>query len=181
MTNPQDASKSQNMEAIEASYDDIQAAAAVATEGFTSSIGGVVAIETGTEAVPVASLTLDRSIQTVGRRKRTIAHVILTASSGKIVCNDRELEDHFPNKLHQQKTKDPPILVEHKSQFDVKADINGGGPSDQAGALCLAIARALSEFNSKERDVLEKASFLTRDARVVGCKKAGLHKARHAL
>ena len=177
MTNPQDVNENQNVEATEASYDDVQAAAAAATEEFTSSIGDAVATETEAEAAP---LTLDRPIQTVGRRKRAVARVVLTAGSGKIVCNGRELEDYFPNKLHQQEIKDPLVLVERESQFDIKANINGGGPSGQAGALRLAIARALNEFNPEERSVLKKAGFLTRDARAVERKKAGLHKARRA-
>ena len=165
MTNPQDVNENQNVEATEASYDDVQAAAAAATEEFTSSIGDAVATEVEAEAAPAAPLTLDRPIQTVGRRKRAVARVVLTAGSGKIVCNGRELEDYFPNKLHQQEIKDPLVLVERESQFDIKANINGGGPSGQAGALRLAIARALNEFNPEERSVL---------------KKAGLHKARRA-
>ena len=180
MTNPQDVNENQNVEATEASYDDVQAAAAAATEEFTSSIGDAVATETEAEAAPAAPLTLDRPIQTVGRRKRAVARVVLTAGSGKIVCNDRELEDYFPNKLHQQEIKDPLVLVERESQFDIKANINGGGPSGQAGALRLAIVRALNEFNPEERSVLKKAGFLTRDARAVERKKAGLHKARRA-
>ena len=180
MTNPQDVNENQNVEATEASYDDVQAAAAAATEEFTSSIGDAVATETEAEAAPAAPLTLDRPIQTVGRRKRAVARVVLTAGSGKIVCNGRELEDYFPNKLHQQEIKDPLVLVERESQFDIKANINGGGPSGQAGALRLAIACALNEFNPEERSVLKKAGFLTRDARAVERKKAGLHKARRA-
>ena len=180
MTNPQDVNENQNVEATEASYDDVQAAAAAATEEFTSSIGDAVATETEAEAAPAAPLTLDRPIQTVGRRKRAVARVVLTAGSGKIVCNGRELEDYFPNKLHQQEIKDPLVLVERDSQFDIKANISGGGPTGQSGALRLAIARALNEFNPEERSVLKKAGFLTRDARAVERKKAGLHKARRA-
>lgn len=180
MTNPQDVNENQNVEATEASYDDVQAAAAAVTEEFTSSIGDAVATETEAEAAPAAPLTLDRPIQTVGRRKRAVARVVLTAGSGKIVCNGRELEDYFPNRLHQQEIKSPLVLVERESQFDIKANISGGGPSGQSGALRLAIARALNEFNPEERSVLKKAGFLTRDARAVERKKAGLHKARRA-
>jgi small subunit ribosomal protein S9 len=180
VTNPQDVNENQNVEATEATYDDVQAAAAAATEEFTSSIGDAVAIEAPEAEAPAAPLTLDRPIQTVGRRKRAIARVVLTAGSGKIVCNGREIEDYFPNKLHQQEIKDPLVLVERENQFDIKANINGGGPSGQAGALRLAIARALNEFNPEERSVLKKAGFLTRDARAVERKKAGLHKARRA-
>ncbi|MEJ5919098.1 MULTISPECIES: 30S ribosomal protein S9 [unclassified Corynebacterium] len=182
MTNPQDTNENQNVEATEASYDDVQAAAAAATEELTSSIGDAVAEEAPAEAeAPAAApIVLDRPIQTVGRRKRAIARVTVVQGTGKIVCNGRELEDYFPNKLHQQEIKDPLVLLERENQFDIKANINGGGPSGQAGAMRLAIARALNEYNPEERGTLKKAGFLTRDARAVERKKAGLHKARRA-
>ena len=181
MTNPQDTNEAQ-VDNTEATYDDVQAAAEAATEDFTSTIGDSLVDETAeVEDVVVAEpAALDRPIQTVGRRKRAIARVNLTAGTGKITCNGRDIEDYFPNKLHQQEIKDPLVLVERESQFDIKANINGGGPSGQAGALRLAIARALNEFNPEERSVLKKAGFLTRDARAVERKKAGLHKARRA-
>ena len=72
------------------------------------------------------------------------------------------------------------VLLERENQFDIAANINGGGPSGQAGALRLAITRALNEYNPEERGQLKKAGFLTRDARAVERKKAGLHKARRA-
>ncbi len=177
MTNPQD----QN-ETTEATYEDVQAAAAAATEEFTSTIGDSIAVESeDAEAeAPAAPQLHEGPIQTVGRRKRAIARVILTPGSGKIVCNGRELDDYFPNKLHQQEIKDPLVLLERENQFDIRANINGGGPSGQAGALRLAIARALNLYNPEERSQLKKAGFLTRDARAVERKKAGLHKARRA-
>ena len=180
MTNPQDVNENQNVEATEASYDDVQAAAAAATEEFTSSIGDAVATETEAEAAPAAPLTLDRPIQTVGRRKRAVARVVLTAGSGKIVCNGRELEDYFPNKLHQQDILLPLTLLDREGQFDMKVSVNGGGPTGQSGALRLAIARALNVYNPADRTALKKAGLLTRDARAVERKKAGLHKARRA-
>ncbi|APT90032.1 30S ribosomal protein S9 [Corynebacterium sphenisci DSM 44792] len=180
MTNPENTEN--QVEAGEATFDDVQAAAASATEGFTATIGDVVAEEAPAEeaVVEVQPATLENPIQTVGRRKRAVARVILTAGTGKIECNGRELEDYFPNKLHQQEIKDPLVLVERQDQFDIRARIHGGGPSGQAGALRLAIARALNEYNPEERGVLKKAGFLTRDARAVERKKAGLHKARRA-
>ncbi|WP_448851552.1 30S ribosomal protein S9 [Corynebacterium sp. 335C] len=169
-------------ENTEATYEDVQAAASAATEEFTSTIGDAVvdeSAETEVEA-PAAPQTLEGPIQTVGRRKRAIARVILTPGTGTITCNGRELDDYFPNKLHQQEIKDPLVLLERENQFDIRANINGGGPSGQAGALRLAIARALNLYNPEERGQLKKAGFLTRDARAVERKKAGLHKARRA-
>ena len=132
------------------------------------------------EAAVREPVYIDRAIQTVGRRKRAIARVTVVEGEGKITVNGREFEDYFPNKLHQQDILSPLTLLEREGQFDIKANINGGGPSGQAGALRLAIARALNEFNPEERSVLKKAGFLTRDARAVERKKAGLHKARRA-
>lgn len=173
MTNP--------TENTEATYEDVQAAASAATEEFTSTIGDALVDETAeAETEAPAPVLHEGPIQTVGRRKRAIARVILTPGSGTIVCNGRELDEYFPNKLHQQEIKDPLVLLERENQFDIRANINGGGPSGQAGALRLAIARALNIYNPEERGQLKKAGFLTRDARAVERKKAGLHKARRA-
>ena len=116
----------------------------------------------------------------VGRRKQAIARVRLIPGSGTITVNGREFEDYFPNKLHQQDILTPLTLLEREGQFDIKANISGGGPTGQSGALRLAIARALNVYNPAERPTLKKAGLLTRDARAVERKKAGLHKARRA-
>ena len=116
----------------------------------------------------------------VGRRKKAIARVRIVPGSGQWTVNGRTLEDYFPNKVHQQEVNDPFSVTETEGRFDVIARIGGGGPSGQAGALRLAIARALNEYNPEERGQLKKAGFLTRDARAVERKKAGLHKARRA-
>ncbi|WP_027019854.1 30S ribosomal protein S9 [Corynebacterium sputi] len=169
------------VEATEATIEDVEAVAAAAVEDFTSTIGDALVEESAEEeTVAVEPATLDHPIQTVGRRKRAVARVVLTAGTGEISCNGRDIEDYFPNKLHQQEIKDPLVLLERDGQFDVRARIHGGGASGQAGALRLAIARALNEFNPEERAALKKAGFLTRDARAVERKKAGLHKARRA-
>jgi small subunit ribosomal protein S9 len=117
----------------------------------------------------------------VGRRKQAIARVRLVPGSGTYVVNGRTLEDYFPNKLHQQLINDPLTVLELGGAYDVTARITGGGPSGQAGALRLAIARALNEIDRENnRATLKKAGFLTRDARVIERKKAGLKKARKA-
>ena len=115
-----------------------------------------------------------------GRRKQAIARVRLVPGSGSFTVNGRTLEDYFPNKLHQQLIKAPLVLLDRENQFDIQANLNGGGPSGQAGAFRLAIARALNKYNPAERTDLKRAGFLTRDARAVERKKAGLHKARRA-
>lgn len=153
-------------------------AAAVASEEFTNTIGDAVAVEA--EAEVAAPVIMDGPIQTVGRRKRAIVRVRMVEGSGKFVCNGRSLEEYFPNKLHQQLIKAPLVLLDRDGQFDIHANLTGGGASGQAGAFRLAIARALNLYNPAERAALKKAGFLTRDSRAVERKKAGLHKARRA-
>ena len=117
----------------------------------------------------------------VGRRKQAIARVRIVPGSGTITVNGRTIEDYFPNKLHQQLINDPFKVLDLLDSYDVTARITGGGPSGQAGALRLAIARSLNEIDRENnRAALKKAGFLTRDARVIERKKAGLKKARKA-
>jgi small subunit ribosomal protein S9 len=117
----------------------------------------------------------------VGRRKQAIARVRLVPGSGNWTINDRELANYFPNKLHQQEVNDPFKILDLEGAYDVIARIHGGGPSGQAGALRLGVARALNEIDRENnRPTLKKAGFLTRDARIIERKKAGLKKARKA-
>ena len=117
----------------------------------------------------------------VGRRKQAIARVRLVPGSGTITVNGRTLEDYFPNKLHQQLINDPFTVLNLTGAYDVIARISGGGDSGQAGALRLGIARALNNIDAENnRPTLKKAGFLSRDARVIERKKAGLKKARKA-
>lgn len=119
--------------------------------------------------------------QALGRRKQAVARVRLVPGTGEWKLNGRNLEDYFPNKLHQQLVNAPFALLDIEGRFDVIARIHGGGISGQAGALRLGIARALNEIDREaNRPALKKAGFLTRDARAVERKKAGLKKARKA-
>lgn len=119
--------------------------------------------------------------QGTGRRKEAVARVRLVPGSGQWLVNGRTLDDYFPNKVHQQIVNDPFRLLEIEGRFDVVARIGGGGPSGQAGALRLGIARALNEIDTESnRSALKKAGYLTRDARAKERKKAGLKKARKA-
>jgi len=125
--------------------------------------------------------SLTAPAQALGRRKEAIARVRLVPGTGQWKINGRTLEGYFPNKVHQQLVNSPLKLVDVEGRFDVVARINGGGTSGQAGALRLGIARALNEIDEEHnRAALKKAGFLTRDARVVERKKAGLKKARKA-
>lgn len=115
----------------------------------------------------------------VGRRKEAIARVRIVPGTGKAVVNGREASaEYFPNKLHQQDTvNDPFKILDLLGAYDVTAKITGGGPSGQAGALRLAIARSLNEIDRENnRAALKKAASLTRDARVIERKKAGLDR-----
>jgi small subunit ribosomal protein S9 len=118
--------------------------------------------------------------QTVGRRKEAVVRVRLVPGTGKFTLNGKALEDYFPNKVHQQLIREPLVTTEKPETFDVIANLRGGGITGQAGALRLAIARALIAVDSEDRPVLKKAGFLTRDPRVKERKKYGLKKARKA-
>ncbi|MEV0033742.1 30S ribosomal protein S9 [Nocardia sp. NPDC050793] len=142
----------------------------------------VVEEDYGYEAEPAAyaPVVIDRPVQTVGRRKEAVVRVRLLPGSGNFVLNGRTIEDYFPNKVHQQLVKSPLVTVERTESFDVHARLVGGGPSGQAGALRLAIARALIEVTPDDRPALKRAGFLTRDPRATERKKYGLKKARKA-
>ncbi len=118
--------------------------------------------------------------QTVGRRKEAVVRVRLVPGTGKFTLNGKALEDYFPNKVHQQLIREPLVTTEKPETFDVIANLRGGGITGQAGALRLAIARALIAVDAEDRPVLKKAGFLTRDPRVKERKKYGLKKARKA-
>jgi small subunit ribosomal protein S9 len=124
--------------------------------------------------------TTDKPVQTVGRRKEAIVRVRLVPGTGQFKLNGRTIEDYFPNKVHQQLIREPFVTLEKADQYDVIALLSGGGITGQAGALRLAIARALIEIEIDDRPALKKAGFLTRDPRVKERKKYGLKKARKA-
>jgi small subunit ribosomal protein S9 len=118
-------------------------------------------------------------IVTVGRRKRAIARVFVSAGTGKFQVNKRPLEKHFPLDLLRMKILEPFSALETKpEQYDIHVNVNGGGISGQAEAVRLGISRALIEENPENRPVLKSAGFLTRDSRRVERKKYGKKKAR---
>ena len=126
------------------------------------------------------SFVFERPIQTVGRRKEAVVRVRLVPGTGKFHLDGRSLEEYFPNKVHQQLIKAPLVTVDRVETFDIFALLHGGGPSGQAGALRLGIARALIVASPEDRPALKKAGFLTRDPRAIERKKYGLKKARKA-
>lgn len=156
----------------------------VSTPEFDGVDEGVDAPDIADVEVDLAALEVpafaDRPVQTVGRRKEAVVRVRLLPGSGQFRLNGRTLEQYFPNRLHQQLIREPLVTVEKTERYDIFANLHGGGTSGQAGALRLAIARALVEADSGDRPPLKKAGFLTRDPRVIERKKYGLKKARKA-
>ena len=116
-----------------------------------------------------------------GRRKEAVARVRIVPGTGEWTINGRTLENYFPHKRHQQIANEPFAELQLEGRFDVLARVHGGGTAGQAGALRLGVARSLNAIDVEaNRPALKKAGLLTRDARVVERKKAGLKKARKA-
>jgi small subunit ribosomal protein S9 len=114
----------------------------------------------------------------VGRRKTSVARVILRNGSGKITVNGKEFEQAFPQILSREDILMPLKVAESEGKFDVLINVNGGGTTGQAQAIRLGIARALIENNPDLRPALKKEGLLTRDPRMVERKKYGRPKAR---
>ena len=115
-----------------------------------------------------------------GKRKTSVARVILRPGDGATWFNGRTIDEYFPRAVHRTVATAPLRVAGVEWQFDVRVRVHGGGPSGQAGAVRHGVARALVEANPNLRVPLKRAGFLTRDARIVERKKAGLHKARKA-
>ena len=115
-----------------------------------------------------------------GKRKTSVARVILRPGSGATWVNGKSLDQYFPRMVHRMLATSPLKTAGLEGQYDLRVRVHGGGPSGQAGAVRHGIARALVEVNPELRVPLKRAGFLTRDARQVERKKAGLHKARKA-
>jgi small subunit ribosomal protein S9 len=116
-----------------------------------------------------------------GRRKEAVARIRIVPGTGRWSINGRDLANYFPNKVHQQIVNEPFKVLELDGSYDVIARVHGGGPSGQAGAVRLGVARSLNAVDEEaNRPALKKAGFLTRDPRAIERKKAGLKKARKA-
>ncbi|HMB58327.1 MAG TPA: 30S ribosomal protein S9 [Xanthomonadales bacterium] len=115
-----------------------------------------------------------------GRRKSSTARVFLTKGTGKIMVNDRPLDEFFGRETSCMIVRQPLEKVEMLDKWDINATVIGGGISGQAGAIRLGLTRALMEYDGELRKPLRKAGYVTRDAREVERKKVGLHKARRA-
>ena len=115
-----------------------------------------------------------------GKRKTSIARVILRPGDGATWINGRTVEDYFPRATHRTALMAPLKVAGAEGTYDLRVRVEGGGPTGQAEAIRHGIARALVEADPELRTVLKREGFLTRDARIVERKKAGLHKARKA-
>ena len=127
-------------------------------------------------------------VTATGRRKRSVAQVKLVTGKGKITVNGRDVNEYMPFPTLVLDLKQPLVLTNNENTFDIDVKVNGGGFSGQAGAIRLAITKALVEFDAEAdqaredayKKVLREAGFLTRDPRVKERKKYGLKKARRA-
>ncbi len=115
-----------------------------------------------------------------GRRKSSVARVILIPGSGKITVNGKDVREYLPFETLIMDLSQPLVITNTKDKFDVKVNIFGGGFTGQTGAIRLGIARALLEASADYRPALKAAGFLTRDARAKERKKYGLKGARRA-
>ena len=118
------------------------------------------------------------AISTIGRRKSSVARIVMKPGSGKITVNSRSLEDYFPTVALQNQVLYPFQVAEAVNKFDVQVNARGGGPVGQVGAIRLAIARALLKDNEELRGTLRDERLLTRDSRVKERKKPGQPGAR---
>jgi small subunit ribosomal protein S9 len=114
----------------------------------------------------------------VGRRKTSVARVILSPGSGKITINRRVFENYFAIDTLRSAVVRPLEVTQSAGKYDVRVTVEGGGPTGQAGAVSLGIARALVQLNEENKPVLRQAGLMTRDPRMVERKKYGQKKAR---
>ncbi len=115
-----------------------------------------------------------------GRRKSSVARVRVYAGTGKIIINDREIDDYFGLETLKLIVRQPLALTETEEKFDIVCRVAGGGVTGQAGAIRHGLARALLQYDENLRPALKKAGFLTRDPRMKERKKYGLKGARRA-
>jgi small subunit ribosomal protein S9 len=133
--------------------------------------------EPGQAPAPV-SLGNDDRYTATGKRKRSVARVTILAGDGKIIVNEREIQEYFPRARHRTVVNSPLVVTGYESNVDIRVRVHGGGISGQAGAVRHGIARALTEVDPNLRGELKRRGFLTRDARAKERRKAGLKKAR---
>jgi small subunit ribosomal protein S9 len=117
-------------------------------------------------------------VNTIGRRKTAVARIYVSEGKGNITVNKKELKEYFPAETLQYIVLQPLNLLSVAEKYDIKVNLDGGGPKGQAEALRLAITRAMMEIDPESRPQLKAAGFVTRDPREVERKKPGQPKAR---
>ena len=123
-------------------------------------------------------MATESQIQTVGRRKRSVARVLLSPGSGEWKINGRTMPDYFPRPTHQIRLLEPLKVTGLEGTFNVTVRVRGGGLTGQSDAVRMGLARALVEHDEEHRPALRELGMLTRDARQVERKKPGRPKAR---
>jgi small subunit ribosomal protein S9 len=113
-----------------------------------------------------------------GRRKSSVARVFIKAGSGKIIVNDKPVDEYFSRETGRMIVRQPLALTDNLNRFDIMVNVSGGGESGQAGAVRHGITRALIDLDAEMKPTLKAAGLVTRDAREVERKKVGFHKAR---
>ena len=117
-------------------------------------------------------------INTLGRRKTSVARVYLSKGTGKVIVNKRDYKEFFPIAVLQVKVEQPFVITSTTGQYDVKVNVFGGGINGQAEAIRLGISRALVELSEENKPLLKVEGLMTRDPRMVERKKPGQPKAR---
>ncbi len=117
-------------------------------------------------------------INTIGRRKTSVARILVSSGKGNITVNNKDVKEYFPSEILRIIINQPLEVINEKGKYDIRALVNGGGITGQAEAIRLAIARALCEIDLENRPPLKKEGLLTRDPRMVERKKYGRRKAR---
>ncbi len=117
-------------------------------------------------------------INTIGRRKKSVARIYMQKGKGKVVVNNKDYKVYFPIPTQQYKIQQPFMITETTDSYDVKVNVDGGGVTGQVEAIRLAISRALVEINEEYKTLLKAQSLMTRDPRMVERKKPGQKKAR---
>ena len=113
-----------------------------------------------------------------GRRKSSVARVFIKSGKGDILVNGKPIDQYFSRETSRMIARQPLILTNHASTFDIKVNVSGGGETGQAGAVRHGVTRALIDYDNTLKPALSKAGFVTRDAREVERKKVGLRGAR---